>query len=140
VTRCATGVVTLVVVLATGACGTTYLDADVTVAPTASTPSTTQAAVSTDAPVGDLLAQMESLMLHLDEDIVDRSAPEATLARLEDLWAVAERQIRRRDPDDLYPYEQAMTLARSGVERNRPADASKGYKLLVTAIAAESTL
>jgi hypothetical protein len=109
VTRCATGVVTLVVVLATGACGTTYLDADVTLAPTASTPSTTR-------------------------------APEATLARLEDLWAVAERQIRRRDPDDLYPYEQAMTLARSGVERNRPADASKGYKLLVTAIAAESTL
>jgi hypothetical protein len=44
---------------------------------------------------------------------------------------VDERQIRAADPDDVFNFEQAIDLARSGVERRRPADASKGYKILV---------
>ncbi len=56
------------------------------------------------------------------------------MARIDALWVVAEAQIRDRDPDDLFPFEQAIDLARSGVDRNRPADASKGYKVLIAAI------
>jgi hypothetical protein len=138
VTRAAIGALALVVVLTTGACGTTYVDTEVTLAPTAPVAPTTLAPIADDAPLEQVLGEIESLMQHLDEAIVDDAAPAGTLARLEDLWVVAERQIRERDPDDLYPYEQAMTLARSGVERNRPADASKGYKLLVAALQAES--
>ena len=138
-TRAATGAIALVVVLTTGACGTTYIDSDVTLAPTAPTTTTTLPPVADDAPLDQLLGEVESLMQHLDEEIVDEAAPDASLARLEQLWVVVARQIRDRDPDDLYPYQQAMTLARSGVARNRPADASKGYKLLVAAIAADSS-
>ena len=61
------------------------------------------------------------------------------MARIDELWDVAETQIRERDPDDLFPFEQAIELARSGVERRRPADASKGYKVLIAAIAAYPT-
>ena len=139
-TRRAIGVLTLVVLLTTGACGTTYLDADVSVAPSGPASTTSLPPLAADAPLDEVLGEMQSLMLHLDEEIIDKSAPGATLARIEALWTVADAQIRERDPDDLYPYEQAMTLARSAVERNRPADASKGYKLLVAAIAADLTL
>jgi hypothetical protein len=134
----ATGALTLVAVLTAGACGTTYVDSEVTTPPTGPVVTTTLAPVAADAPLDDVLTEVESLMQHLDEQIIDRDTPDATLARLEELWAVAEQQIRDRDPDDLFPYEQAMTLARSGVQRNRPADASKGYRLLVAALAVDT--
>jgi hypothetical protein len=86
-----------------------------------------------------LFDELDVLMRRLDELIVEDAGDDAALARIEDVWAVTEQQIRERDPDDLYPFEQAITLARSGVERRRPADASKGYKLLVAAVDAYDT-
>ena len=83
--------------------------------------------------------QLDGLMRRLDEQIVEDEGDDAALARIEESVDVAEQQIRDRDPDDLYPFQQAITLARSGVERRRPADASKGYKLLVAAIDAYDT-
>ncbi len=74
-------------------------------------------------------------MVDLDERIIDRRDPTGTLARLLDIWRAAEVQIRRNDPDDVYNFQQAINLARSGVERQRPADASKGYKIIVDVIA-----
>ena len=75
-------------------------------------------------------------MRRLDEQIVEGKGEQvASLDRIESVWTVAEQQIRAADPDDLFPFEQAITLVRSGVERRRPADASKGYKLLVAAVA-----
>jgi hypothetical protein len=120
-------------VLTLGACGTTYVDSSVTVAPSAVVTSTLPP-VRADAPLGDLLGDIEALMLHLDEQIVDQQDVDATMLRIEALWDVAEAQIRDRDPDDLFPFEQAIDLARSGAERRRPADASKGYKILTAAI------
>lgn len=121
-------------VLTLGACGTTYIDSSVTVPPTADTTTTTLAPVAADAPLDTLLGDIESLMRHLDEQIVDQEDVAHTMARIEQLWDVAEAQIRARDPDDLFAFEQAIDLARSGAERVRPADASKGYKVLIAAI------
>ena len=73
-------------------------------------------------------------MRHLDEQIVDDENVPATMTRLDQLWNVAEQKIRDRDPDDLFPFQQAIDLAHSGAERRRPADASKGYKVLIAAI------
>ena len=73
-------------------------------------------------------------MFDLDQQIIDRSGDVATLARLDQVWQVAERQIRAENPDDVYNFQQAIDLARSGVQRRRPADASKGYKILATVI------
>lgn len=121
-------------VLTLGACGTTYIDTSKTAPPSIDTTTTTLAAVAADTPLASVLADIEALMQHLDEQIVDKERVPETIARIDELWAVAEQQIRDRDPDDLFPFQQAIDLAHSGVARNRPADASKGYKVLIAAI------
>lgn len=126
------GAIALAAVLTLGACGTTYVDTDVTVADTSpGATSTTLPAVDPDDPLADLLAEIELRMSDLDERIIDERAHVETFQRIADLWTAAERQIRRIDPDDVFSFEQAIELARSGVERRRPADASKGYKIFV---------
>lgn len=116
--------------LTLGACGSTYVDPDVTVPDTSDAIATTAPAVDVDAPLTDLLAEIETAMFDLDQRIIDGDAPADVLARIDALWDAAEAQIRATDPDDVFNFEQAIELARSGVERRRPADASKGYKLL----------
>jgi hypothetical protein len=123
-------------VLTLGACGTTYIDTSKTVPPTADVATTTLPPVPAGTPLATVLGDIESLMRHLDEQIVDQDDVPQTMARIDELWVVAEQQIRDRDPDDLFPFQQAIDLARSGAVRRRPADASKGYKVLIAAIAA----
>ena len=126
-------VVTVAAVLALGGCGTTYIDTSKTV-PRSDATTTTLSPVAEDAPLSVLLGDIEELMRHLDEQIVDDDNVPATMTRLDQLWNVAEQKIRDRDPDDLFPFQQAIDLAHSGAERRRPADASKGYKVLIAAI------
>lgn len=125
------GAVALAAVLTLGACGTTYVDTEVTVPDTSPDVTSTLPPVDPDAPVAELLAEIELLMSDLDERIIDERAHVETFQRIDELWTVAERQIRAADPDDVFNFEQAIELARTGVERRRPADASKGYKILV---------
>ena len=129
------GAIALAAVLTLGACGTTYIDAEVTVPDTAAGASTTTLPpVDPDAPLDELLREIETLMVDLDERIIDRRGETARLERLEVVWRAAEQQIRANDPDDVYNFSQAIDLARSGVERRRPADASKGYKIITDVI------
>lgn len=130
-TRPAAGALALVAVLTLGACGTTFVDESVTTVDTSpDATTTTLAPVEDDAPIGELLTDIERLMVDLDQRIIDDDGAVEALDRLDELWRVAERQIRAEDPDDLFNFQQAIELARTGVERRRPADASKGYKIL----------
>ena len=129
------GVLALATVLTLGACGTTYVDSEVTVpdtSPDATT--TTLVAVDPDAPLESLLTDLETVMTGLDEQVIEQSGDFAALDRINELWAAAEPQIRAIDPNDVFNFEQTIELARSGVERRRPADASKGVKLLADVI------
>jgi len=124
-------------VLTLGACGTTYIDASKTVPPSgADTTTTTFPPVAAGTPLPTLLGDIENLMRHLDEQIVDEDHVPQTMARIDQLWDVAGQQIRDRDPDRLFPFQQAIDLAQSATDKRRPADASKGYKVLIAAIAA----
>jgi hypothetical protein len=134
--RGASAIVAAVLVLS--ACGETYIESSATTAP-AGAPVVTYAPVPVDATVDELLGAIETLMYDLDERIIADNAPAATLDRIEELWALAEPQIRDADLDAVYPFEQALGLARSGVARNRPADASKGYKIMQQVSAAYRT-
>lgn len=117
-----------------GACGDTYIESSATtLAPDVST--TTLAPVDRAAPVGELLAEIQTLMLDLDERIIAGNAPADTLARIELLWDAAEPQVRADALDTVYQFEVALDLARTGVQRHRPADASKGYKLMQQVVA-----
>ena len=121
--------------LTLGACGTTYIDTSKTPPPTGEVPPTLLP-VAADTPLPTLLGDIETLMAHLDEQIVDEDNVPQTMTRIDELWDVAEQHIRDRNPDDLFPFQQAIDLAHSGAQRERPADASKGYKVLIAAIAA----
>jgi FAD/FMN-containing dehydrogenase len=125
----------LAAVLTLGACGTTYVDTEVTVPDTSpDVTTTTLPSVDPDAPIADLLDEIEALMSDLDERIIDERDHVETMARIDELWTAAERQIRAADPNDVFNFEQAIELARSGVERRRPADASKGYKIMTDVV------
>jgi hypothetical protein len=128
-------VCTAAAVLTLGACGTTYIDASKTTPPAYVT-TTTLPPVADDTPLPTLLGDIETLMRHLDEQIVDDDNVPQTMTRLDQMWDVAEQKIRDRNPDDLFPFQQAIDLAHSGAERERPADASKGYKVWIAAVAA----
>jgi hypothetical protein len=122
-------------VLTLGACGTTYIDTEITVPATGvDATTTTLPPIDPDAPLAELLTEIETLMIDLDERIIDQRGEIARLERLEQVWRAAERQIRADDPDDVFNFAQAIDLARSGVERRRPADASKGYKIIADVI------
>jgi hypothetical protein len=127
------GAAALLAVLTLGACGSTYVDTAITVPDTRrrTTTTTTLPVIARDAPLAELLTEIEFRMSDLDARIIDERGHVETLRRIDDLWIAAERQIRAADPDDVFNFEQAIELARSGVERRRPADASKGYKILV---------
>ena len=124
-------VTALVAVLTLGACGTTFVDETVATfdtSPDATT--TTLSPVADDAPVDELLGEIELLMSDLERRIIDGAGSDEALARIDQLWRSAARQIRADDPDRLFNFEQAIELARTGVERRRPNDASKGYKIM----------
>ncbi len=128
----AAGAAALAAVLTLGACGTTFVDETVSTVDTSpDVTTTTLPPVADDAALDELLLEIETLMFDLDEQIIDDvEASTATFTRIDELWVAAERQIRGSDPDDVFNFEQAIELARTGVERRRPADASKGYKIL----------
>ena len=84
--------------------------------------------VGPDTPLDELLAEMLDRWRGLDQRVIDEDAV-APLAAIEEVWALAEPIIRADHQGALFGFQQAVDLARSAVERTRPADASKGYRL-----------
>jgi len=85
--------VAVAAVLTLGACGTTYIDASKTAPPSLDDTTTTLPTVPEDTPLPNLLDDIETLMEHLDEQIVDDEQVPGTIARIDDLWVVAEQKI-----------------------------------------------
>lgn len=83
-----------------------------------------------DATLADLFPMLLTSWRGLDQRVIDGDATD-TLARLEATWAAAAPLVRADHPSSLFGLEQAIDLARSAVERRRPADASKGYRLAI---------
>jgi hypothetical protein len=117
----------LVPVLAS--CGETTVDSEISAA--ASTTTTTPAPISPDAPLDELIAEVVDGLAALPELVIENEGDEEALARVLEAWAIAEPQVRSLRPELLFGFEQAVLLGSTAVERRRPADASKGYKLAV---------
>jgi hypothetical protein len=134
----------LVFALALGpvaACGETYIDTSlIDSVPDENNDSANTSAETPDpAPTDesgsrDFVATLELFALHAREisEVVadDRERAASMLDDLEADWSLIEDIIRAEQPDRLFGFSQAVDLVRSGVERNRPADVSKGWKLL----------
>jgi hypothetical protein len=111
------------------ACGETTFDATVgSASPDRTTPATT-VPLGADASPEELLPLLVATVSDLDERVVEGDGDDEALARLEAIWALAEPQLRRTEPQLLFGFEQVMVLSRSSVERERPADASKAFMI-----------
>jgi hypothetical protein len=79
----------------------------------------------------ELLGDLVDTWRGLDQRVVDGDGAAEALLRIDTIWNLVEPQVRSERPELLFGFEQAVGLARSSVERRRPADASKGFKLAV---------
>jgi hypothetical protein len=133
--------VVIAALISTG-CGETYDLAD---RPERSQTPTPGAVATTlvdplDVPIdmdADLLALFQEMLetwRGLDQRIIDANRAPDALIRLETLWAQAEPVIRQERPAALFGFTQALDLARSAVDRRRPADASKGLLILTNLV------
>lgn len=119
------------VALLGAACGTTYVDESlVSTTTVAAAPGDTEAPA--DNSVVGALERMAEAMDQLSTEIAEDSerAPEL-LDEIDRNWALVEPTIRADHPNDLFGFEQVVSMARTAVERRRPADASKAWKLLI---------
>jgi hypothetical protein len=87
-------------------------------------------ALPLDGGLDELLPAIVANWRGLDQRVIDGDAAEP-LARIETAWAAAEPLVRADHPSSLFGMQQAVDLARSAVERRRPADASKGFRLAI---------
>lgn len=120
---------TALVIAASTACAPTTYDTSVstssTVAPTTTLPS---------GPVEELLRRlataMEELSSYIGPDQSGRTpAGKADqLALIESIWSAVETAITSDDPDAADSLGRMVDLARTAVERNRPADADKAAR------------
>jgi hypothetical protein len=116
------------------ACGTTTVDESI-VASDDTGVTTTLPPIRSDASLVALVGDLADSMRHLDEQVIEGDIDEATLARIEEIWVVAEPLAREFSVDMVFGLEQSVDLARTAVERRRPADASKGYKIVAALLA-----
>ena len=117
------------IVVTLTACGTTSVDPSIAASADTGV-TTTLRPISEDASLADLVRDLADSMRHLDEQVVEGGTDDATLARIETIWALAEPLAREHSIEMMFGLEQSVDLARTSVERRRPADASKGYKIV----------
>lgn len=99
--------------------------------------STTVVAATTTIPTGpvdELLPRLRQTMLTLSSFIGPNASGSTTsgknevLAEIEALWSAAETEVTSLSPESAESIGRMVDLARTAVERNRPADADKAAK------------
>jgi uncharacterized membrane protein len=123
----ATGVAAVVLLCA---CAGTVVESEPT---PAAGPATT---LPIEGTTEELLAEMVLEMSRLSAEIGAPGDEDARLARIEALWAVARSDIEATEPQLTGSIEATVDLARSAVNRNRPADGDKAALLLGTLLTA----
>ena len=80
--------------------------------------------------VMDLLPEMSIEISRLGSQVAEGGDDNATLARIEQIWERIRPEIERDRPELLNGLGAAIVMARTAVERTRPADADKAFSLL----------
>lgn len=78
----------------------------------------------------ELLAEMSAGMSTLSSQISAPGDEQATLARIEAIWAVAQPDVESNRPELVGGIETTIDMARTAVARIRPADGDKAFQLL----------
>lgn len=127
-------------VVSTSGCATEVIDTKLTSSTVVTSPSTTPASLAgadLDQLVDVLRDEVTALSTAVFES--DKAAARAHLDRINEAWTYAEPLITARFgelADQInYDLRRVVGLARTAVERNRPADASKAVSFLRLALA-----
>lgn len=112
-----------------GACATTVEESE----PTA--PAVREGSVVAPLPddSDELLAELSDEMSHLSEQIADDNGSDdeqATLERIDAIWAAARADVESTNPELINGIDTAVDMTHTAVTRRRPADADKATQLL----------
>lgn len=123
--------VSLAVLLITSsvACAPTTYDAAVSTSST-SAPTTTQPSGSLEELLRRLATAMGGLSTYIGPDQSGRTPAGKSdrLALIESIWSAVETEVTNDDPATADSLGRMVDLARTAVERNRPADADKAAR------------
>ncbi|MFM7756614.1 MAG: hypothetical protein ACKOA6_12770 [Actinomycetota bacterium] len=111
------------------ACAPTTYDASVSTSSTAA-PTTTQPSGSVEELLGRLATAMGDLSTYIGPDQSGRTpaGKAEQLALIEALWSAVETEVTSEDSAAADSLGRMVDLARTAVERNRPADADKAAR------------
>lgn len=123
--------IALVVSPALIGCGATYIE-DSLVETTTSIAETPTASNSVEHTLAEHLNIIDQSLNELSDAIVenDGTADEVLTSILQS-WGDIEDRIKADFPDSHFGFYEVITLAEISVERRRPADASKAWKLFI---------
>lgn len=92
-----------------------------------SVPTTTTPVAGT---ASDLLPELAIEMSRLGSQIATSDGDDATLARIESIWAAIRPELESTHPELVNGIGATLVMARTAVERTRPADADKAFSVL----------
>ncbi len=116
-----------------GACSPTYVDESLLTTTTQFVSETPpDQPVETAEEFDIVLRRIADTMYELSDAIAD-DTPRAValMSQINADWALVNSVVRSDYPDDLFGFEQVVSMARTAVDRRRPADASKAWKLMI---------
>lgn len=130
----------MVAVLSVSGCATEIIDTTNTIVDTPVT-TTTEFVLLADATLDQLTEVLRDETSSLSRSVFDgdTTAARTHLARIERAWALAEpmivSQYGEMADQITYDLRRVVALARSAIDRNRPADASKALSFMRLALA-----
>ena len=114
------------------ACGSTYIDESLLESST-TVAETVEVTEVPDRTFSEHLDVIDQSLNDLSDAIVDNNV---ILATILESWNSIEAQVKADFADSHFGFYEVMVLAELSVERRRPADASKAWKLFIDIAAA----
>jgi len=118
------------------ACGSTYIDESLLESAT-TLAETVEVTEVPDRTFSEHLDVIDQSLNDLSDAIVDNDgSADVILATILESWNSIEAQVKADFADSHFGFYEVMVLAELSVERRRPADASKAWKLFIDIAAA----
>ena len=118
------------------ACGSTYIDESLLESST-TVVETVEVTEVSDRTFSEHLDLIDQSLNDLSDAIVDNDgSADVILATILESWNSIEAQVQADFADSHFGFYEVMVLAELSVERRRPADASKAWKLFIDIAAA----
>ena len=118
------------------ACGSTYIDESLLESST-TLAETVEVTEVPDRTFSEHLDVIDQSLNDLSDAIVDNNgSADVILATILESWNSIEAQVKADFADSHFGFYEVMVLAELSVERRRPADASKAWKLFIDIAAA----